>query len=348
MRHCASVPQEGPRRRFFPNTEKWGLGPQRDVSPADRTSALGLAPTAQTHALGRGGKPGLRPPFDTADFPNLVPYFTIWQRCREGRTVEGRTPEEGARARGARGALHVSARWCAQQRGGRQEEESLPRGSALWRRHRPRQSRSDCRAVACVASSRSAGVVAQRIRSGRSGRAAACANEDPCPSTSTVEPALCYAPAAAPWTLPERVREPLSVQVCHDQGRWTPWEAVLFPRRAELPLAAAGRDGAERPRSGSAVLRAERRRTSPSATASAGEHGAETLDLSPAASGAGRKRDVNGAAVMAVARAAGQPPPASSPVYAGRFSVASRAMVTGGPDGLFSAVGGRCEKAGQR
>lgn len=137
-----------------------------------------------------------------------------------------------------------------------------------------------------------------------------------------MEPALCYAPAAAPWTLPERVREPLSVQVCHDQGRWTPWEAVLFPRRAELPLAAAGRDGAERPRSGSAVLRAERRRTSPSATASAGEHGAETLDLSPAASGAGRKRDVNGAAVMAVARAAGQPPPASSPVYAGRFSVA--------------------------
>lgn len=138
-----------------------------------------------------------------------------------------------------------------------------------------------------------------------------------CPPAVSVEPALCFAPAA-PWTLPERVREPLSVQVCNE-GRWTPWEAVLFPRRAELPL--AGRDGAaERPRSGSTV-RAERRRTSPSATASAGEHGAETLDLSPAASGAGRKRDVNGA--MAVARAAAQqqPPPASSPVYAGRFSV---------------------------
>lgn len=140
-----------------------------------------------------------------------------------------------------------------------------------------------------------------------------------CPPAVSVEPALCFAPAA-PWTLPERVREPLSVQVCNE-GRWTPWEAVLFPRRAELPL--AGRDGAaERPRSGSTV-RAERRRTSPSATASAGEHGAETLDLSPAASGAGRKRDVNGA--MAVARAAAQqqPPPASSPVYAGRFSVSS-------------------------
>ncbi|KAH8019084.1 hypothetical protein HPB51_016722 [Rhipicephalus microplus] len=149
-------------------------------------------------------------------------------------------------------------------------------------------------------------------------------------------PALCYAPAAAPWTLSERAREPLSVQVCHDQGRWTPWEAVLFSRRAELPLAASGRDGTERPRS--AVLRTERRRTSPSATASAGEHGAETLDLSPAA--AGRKRDVNG--VMAVARAAGQPPPASSPVYAGRFSVARK--MRGGridvvPDGCCGPQG---------
>lgn len=133
------------------------------------------------------------------------------------------------------------------------------------------------------------------------------------------------------------MREPLSVQVSAAEPRWTPWEAVLFPRRPDLPScrdAATERAAAPRARHQSGTTaRSERRRPtgSPSATATGGSiEPGETLDLSPASSVVqgigGRKRDVNGGAAMAVARSsAAHPPlsPAASPVYAGRFSIAS-------------------------
>lgn len=151
------------------------------------------------------------------------------------------------------------------------------------------------------------------------------------PKAPTVEPALCFG-TAAPWTFADRaaVREPLSVQVSAVAVRWTPWESV--PYRPEVPPTSGCRDsdcpaGPRARHESATTARSERRRPSgsPSATATGGSlESGETLDLSPAASVAiaGRKRDLNGGAAMAVARSA-HPPPAASPVYAGRFSIAS-------------------------